>query len=98
MDLVNILFAFLFHNPLFILAFLLWVGSAWSSCHVLLKLARAGYTNDVVSTAKVIATLPHVYLRVRQSHGWPASPAHFVWISSILGFVAFAGGIFRLFQ
>jgi hypothetical protein len=97
MDLIIFLSSFLYHNPLFILAFLMWIVSGWSSCHALLKLARAGYTSDFLSTSKLIATLPSAYLRAGESHGWPAWPGHFIWISSIGGAVAFVVAIFRLF-
>jgi hypothetical protein len=95
MDLVTFLSGFLYHNPLFILAFVMWFVSGWSCCHILLKLAQAGYTNDFLGTSKVIATLPSAYLRVRESHGWPAWPGHLIWISSIGGFAAFAAGLLR---
>lgn len=97
MDLVNFLANFFYHNPLFVLAFLLWIVSGWTSCDALLKLARAGYTNDVLGTSKVIATLPSAYLRVGESHGWPAWPGHLIWISSVGGVVAFAVAVSRLF-
>ena len=95
MDLITFLSGFLFHNPLFVFSFLMWIVSGWSSCHALLKLAQAGYTNDFLGTGKVIVTLPSAYLRVRESHGWPAWPGHLIWVSSIGGFVAFAAGLLR---
>jgi len=95
MDFANLLLSFLNDNPLFVLAFLMWIASGCASCHLLLRLAGAGYANDFLQTGKLIATLPHAYLRVRQSHGWPAWPGHLSWISSIAGFVAFAAGVLR---
>jgi hypothetical protein len=95
MDLIILISGFLYQNPLFILAFLMWIASGWASCHLLLRLARAGYANDFLETSKLIATLPSTYLRVRQSHGWAAWPGHLIWISSIGGFVAFAAGLLR---
>ena len=96
MDPFDLLANFLSHNPLFVIAFLMWIASGWASCHLLLKLARAGYANDFLETGKLIATLPRAYLRVHHSHGWPAWPGHLSWISSIGGFVAFAAGLLRL--
>src|SRR5262249_23735273 len=95
MDLIISLSGFLYQNPLFVLAFLMWIASGWASCHLLLKLASAGYGNDFLGTGKLIVTLPSAYLRVRQSHGWPAWPGHLIWISSIGGFVAFTAGLLR---
>jgi hypothetical protein len=96
MDLFGLVQDFLSHHPLFILAFVMCVVSGCSSCFALLKLARAGYTNDVLATCSVIAMLPHAYLRVRKAHGWPAWPAHLIWISSIAGALAFAVAVFRV--
>lgn len=87
---------FLTQNPLFILAFLFWVVSGWSSSYVLLRLVRAGYATDYFATGKMLMSLPRAYLRVRTGHGWPAWPAHFIWISTIVGLASFAVGLFRL--
>jgi len=95
MALATILASFLYHNPLFILASLMWMVSGFSSCYVLLKVARAGSANDPIQIVKMIATLPREYLHVRKSHAWPAWPAHTIWISSVGGIVAFAVGVIR---
>jgi hypothetical protein len=95
MALATILASFLYDNPLFILAFLMWIVSGLSSSYVLLKLVRAGYGGDALGIGKLIATLPHGYLRARTAHGWPAWPAHIIWISAISGIVAFAAGVIR---
>lgn len=96
MDLFDLDPGFFFHHPLFIFAFVMCIVSGCASCFALLKLARAGYTNDVLATCSVIAMLPHAYLRVRKAHAWPAWPAHLIWISSIAGALAFAVAVFQV--
>ena len=80
------------HDPAVILGFVFLAISAAVVFHIQVKLIRAGQPPMFLMGWD--ASLK--YFKIRKQHGWPAWPAHCVWLGIPLGLAIFCFGVLRL--